>query len=30
MSETISGAAHDGTYALREYSRIVETDIFDD
>ena len=26
MSETINGEAHDGTYALREYSRIVEFD----
>ena len=28
MSRTISGEAHDGTYALREYSRIVETELF--
>lgn len=28
MSRTICGEAHDGTYALREYSRIVETEIF--
>ena len=27
MSRTICGEAHDGTYALREYSRIVETEI---
>ncbi len=26
MSRSISGEAHDGTYALREYSKIVETD----
>ena len=24
MSRTVSGEAHDGTYALRMYSRIVE------
>lgn len=29
MSRTICGEAHDGRYALREYSRIVETEIFD-
>ena len=28
MSRTVSGEAHDGTYALREYSRIVETEVF--
>lgn len=28
MSRTISGEAHDGAYALREYSRIVETELF--
>ena len=28
MSRTICGEAHDGTYALREYSRIVETELF--
>ena len=28
MSRAICGEAHDGTYALREYSRIVETEIF--
>lgn len=28
MSRTISGEAHDGSYALREYSRIVETEFF--
>lgn len=28
MSRMICGEAHDGTYALREYSRIVETEIF--
>lgn len=27
MSRTVCGEAHDGTYALREYSRIVETEI---
>ena len=27
MSDTISGEAHDGTYALRLYSRIVETEV---
>ncbi|MBQ7745589.1 MAG: acyl-CoA reductase [Ruminococcus sp.] len=27
MSRTICGEAHDGTYALREYSRIVETEM---
>ena len=26
MSRSISGEAHDGTYALREYSKIMETD----
>lgn len=26
MSRTVCGEAHDGTYALREYSRIVETE----
>lgn len=26
MSRTVSGEAHDGTYPLREYSRIVETE----
>lgn len=29
MSRLICGEAHDGTYALREYSRIVETEIFE-
>lgn len=28
MSQTICGEAHDGTYALREYSRIVEIERF--
>lgn len=28
MSRMVSGEAHDGTYALREYSRIVETEMF--
>lgn len=28
MSRMISGEAHDGRYALREYSRIVETELF--
>lgn len=28
MSRMIRGEAHDGTYALREYSRLVETEIF--
>ncbi|MBR2743298.1 MAG: acyl-CoA reductase [Clostridia bacterium] len=28
MSRTVRGEAHDGTYALREYSRIVETELF--
>lgn len=28
MSRTVSGEAHDGCYALREYSRIVETELF--
>ncbi|MGN0305998.1 MAG: acyl-CoA reductase [Lachnospiraceae bacterium] len=28
MSRTLCGEAHDGTYALREYSRIVEMEIF--
>lgn len=28
MSRIICGESHDGTYALREYSRIVETEIF--
>ena len=28
MSRSIPGEAHDGTYALREYSRIVETEFF--
>lgn len=28
MSRMICGEAHDGTYALREYSRIVETELF--
>lgn len=28
MSRMLCGEAHDGTYALREYSRIVETEIF--
>lgn len=28
MSRMIRGEAHDGTYALREYSRIVETELF--
>lgn len=28
MSRTVCGEAHDGTYALRAYSRIVETEIF--
>lgn len=28
MSRMVSGEAHDGAYALREYSRIVETEIF--
>lgn len=27
MSRSVPGEAHDGTYALREYSRIVETDL---
>ena len=27
MSRPVKGEAHDGTYALREYSRIVETEI---
>ncbi len=27
MSRTVCGEAHDGTYALREYSRIVEAEI---
>lgn len=27
MSRTLSGEAHDGTYPLREYSRIVETEL---
>lgn len=27
MSRTICGEAHDGTYALREYSKIVETEL---
>ena len=26
MSETVAGESHDGRYALREYSRIVEFD----
>ncbi len=30
MSRTVCGEAHDGTYALREYSKIVETEIFDE
>lgn len=29
MSRMICGEAHDGTYALREYSRIVETELFE-
>ena len=29
MSRAICGEAHDGTYALREYSRITETEIFE-
>ncbi|MBQ8751909.1 MAG: acyl-CoA reductase [Clostridia bacterium] len=29
MSRMACGEAHDGTYALREYSRIVETDIYE-
>ncbi|MBO4241901.1 MAG: acyl-CoA reductase [Clostridiales bacterium] len=28
MSRTVPGEAHDGTYALREYSRIVETEFY--
>lgn len=28
MSRTVSGEAHDGCYALRKYSRIVETELF--
>lgn len=28
MSETVCGEAHDGCYPLREYSRIVETELF--
>lgn len=28
MSRTVCGEAHDGVYALRAYSRIVETEIF--
>lgn len=30
MSRTVCGEAHDGIYALREYSRIVETELFDE
>ena len=30
MSRTVCGEAHDGTYALREYSRITETELFDE
>ena len=29
MSRMVCGEAHDGTYALREYSRIVETELFE-
>ena len=29
MSRMVCGEAHDGTYALREYSRIVETEMFE-
>ena len=29
MSRAVCGEAHDGTYALREYSRIVETELFE-
>ena len=29
MSRSVCGEAHDGAYALREYSRIVETELFD-
>lgn len=28
MSQNVCGEAHDGTYPLREYSRIVETELF--
>lgn len=28
MSRTVAGEAHDGDYALRQYSRIVETELF--